>query len=570
MSSKNKNVSTNNHKTKQMRNSNLVLHILTICLTAIIMVSSAIGLYAWARYTTVESGSAQAQVAKWNFGLKLKNGDQEVTAGSGVLDLARTLSYNHVADDRIAPGTVGEFQVIIDTTGTETDMVYDVIINITDCPHNLIFKRVDENNVETLLSGGEQTSLTRTLSFSKYLKVKPKNENGVHTETIKWEWPYQTGTTDEEIAANDDIDTLDQGRTVQMKITAKGTEVMNAPFTGSQMTYGDGTSAGTAIANGGTISLEVNETTTLSKGAGTEAVTYSSSDTEVATISNAGVIEAVKAGTTVITVTGTESGSVMQITLEVTKPEVKVGDTITYQTSLNGQNLTEWKVFYKDEEHDKVYLILADYMPNSVLKDESNNSIIPNLSFSGTYNVYSSSPRANLINAMTTRANWASLLKGTINGKSFDYSSNDYNGTYDAMGSPTLDLYVQSWNAKYPNNDTYPTNEIYTGKRTGMSDTIGWGYYVSRTNKTPTSGNYVNMSGSEGYKSAAEADKLYYPHAGTSSWNSCWGYWLASPSANGTFNVMRVHCNGYVFNDYCSTANYAFRPLVCLPSGVLE
>ena len=566
MGSKNKNLSANNCKTKQKQRPKYELHLLIICIISVIMVLLSIGIYAWARYSTIGSGSAQAQVAKWNFELKLKSGDQEVTEGSGVLDLAKTLSYDHVAEDKIAPGTEGEFKVIIDTTGTEVDMFYDVIINITDCPHNLIFKRVDENNVETLLSGGEQTSLTRTLSFSKYLKVNPTNENRVHEETIKWEWPYETGTTDEEIAVNDDIDTLDEGRTVQMRISVRGTEVMNTPFTDSGLTYGDGETTATEIVDRGTINLDVGATTTLSKALGTENVTYSSSDTTVATVSSAGVIEAVKAGTSVITVTGIESGSAMQITLEVTKPEVKVGDTITYQTSLNGQNLTEWKVFYKDEEHDKVYLILADYMPNSVLKDGSNNSIIPNLRFSGTYNVYSSSPRANLINAMTTRANWASLLKGTINGKSFDYSSNDYNGTYDAMGSPTLDLYVQSWNAKYPNNDTYPTNEIYTGKRTGVSG----GYYVSRTNKTPTSETSVNMSGSEGYKSAAEADKLYYPHAGTSDWNSCYGYWLASPSAIGADYVMRVYYNGLVdFNRYRSTA-CAFRPLVCLPSSVLE
>ena len=569
MGSKNKNLSANNCKTKQKQRPKYELHLLIICIISVIMVSLSIGIYAWARYSTIGSGAAQAQVAKWNFELKLKSGDQEVTEGSGVLDLAKTLSYDHVAEDKIAPGTEGEFKVIIDTTGTEVDMFYDVIINITDCPHNLIFKRVDENNVETLLSGGEQTSLTRTLSFSKYLKVNPTNENRVHEETIKWEWPYETGTTDEEIAVNDDIDTLDEGRTVQMRISVRGTEVMNIPFTDSGLTYGDGETTGTEIVDGGNINLEIGATTTLSKALGTENVTYSSSDTTVATVSSAGVIEAVKAGTSVITVTGTESGSAMQITLEVTKSEVKVGDTITYQTSLNGRNLTKWKVFYKDEEHDKVYLILADYMPNSVLKDGSNNSIIPNLSFSGTYNVYSSSPRANLINAMTTRANWASLLKGTINGKSFDYSSNDYNGTYDAMGSPTLDLYVQSWNAKYPNNDTYPTNEIYTGKRTGMSDTIGWGYYVSRTNKTPTSTS-VNMSGSEGYKSAAEADKLYYPHAGTSGWNSCSGYWLASPSADGTDYVMRVNYSGYVYASRYRSTGYAFRPLVCLPSSVLE
>ena len=117
------------------------------------------------------------------------------------------------------------------------------------------------------------------------------------------------------------------------------------------------------------------------------------------------------------------------------------------------------------------------------------------------------------------------------------------------IGSPTLELYVNSWNAKYSGNT------IYTATRTGMTDSIGWGYYVGDA-ENPTS-TYVSRSNS---------DSLYYPH--TSQYESCNGYWLASPSATSDDYVMVVGSNGSVYNDYYYGTNRAFRPVVCLPSNI--
>ena len=43
--------------------------------------------------------------------------------------------------------------------------------------------------------------------------------------TINWEWPYTTGTTEDEIAANDRIDTLDAAKTFTFDIKVTGTQV---------------------------------------------------------------------------------------------------------------------------------------------------------------------------------------------------------------------------------------------------------------------------------------------------------------------------------------------------------
>ena len=117
------------------------------------------------------------------------------------------------------------------------------------------------------------------------------------------------------------------------------------------------------------------------------------------------------------------------------------------------------------------------------------------------------------------------------------------------IGSPTLELYVNSWNAKYSGNT------IYTATRTGMTDSIGWGYYVGDA-ENPTSTSV----------SRSNSDSLYYPH--TSQYESCNGYWLASPSAYGDSDVMYVGYSGSVNINSYNYTNRAFRPVVCLPSNI--
>lgn len=224
----------NQEKQVKTKKSNPVLFLVAILLIAIIMISSSIGLYAWAKYTSSQSGNATAVIAKWSFDLKLKNGSAAETTET--INLADTIDYTHVQTGRIAPGTSGEFQVIVNTTGTEVDCQYDVTIVLSNCPRNITFSRTDDSNpaVTTELSaGGADNSTTRILTFSRYLKAKGTNgnENGRHVETIAWDWPYEADVN--ETAANktawDTRDNQDNGLQTTMRITAKGTEMLQAP-----------------------------------------------------------------------------------------------------------------------------------------------------------------------------------------------------------------------------------------------------------------------------------------------------------------------------------------------------
>ena len=273
-----------------------------------------------------------------------------------------------------------------------------------------------------------------------------------------------------------------------------------------------------------------------------------SSNTSIATIDNTGLVTIVAEGQTTITLTAVTSIGNIRKTCTI-----KVGDSISYTTTLNGVTLSNWKVFYVDGDY--TYIIYGDYLPNSAVSDTvKTNCNLAN--GNGDYGIQSTTNRKDLIDAITTKDNWKDLLTGTLNGTAIDYrSSADTN--IKAMASPTLELYVNSWNAKYPNDI------IYTAQRENSNIDGLYGYYVSTTNNPPTTSEYsAIMSNKIGYH-----DVLYYPH--TSKYESCDGYWLASPNANDASLLMAVQYVGKVsYGGSYYTSTYAFRPVVCLPSNI--
>ena len=315
-------------------NQKAVLHSIAMILAVITIVSIAVGLFAWSKYTATQNGHASVDIAKWNFDLKLRQGKQGATATAGPIDLATT-SYTHVADGKIAPGTSGEFEIIVNTQGTEVSLTYDTTVSIANCPRNIVFYKKGPGESEfTQISAGGENTYNRVLNFGKYVS-KEDAANGNFVETIKWDWPY-TGTVDNSATKYDEWDTQDQGKTVTMDILTIGTEVMGRPLSYSTLTYGTG--AGTGITNGGTITLklgaESTETTNINVQSGTEGVTFSSSDSTTVEVDQTGKLTAKKAGTAVITITGNESGKTMTINVKVKpKIELQVGDTILYTPS---------------------------------------------------------------------------------------------------------------------------------------------------------------------------------------------------------------------------------------------
>ena len=236
------------------------------------------------------------------------------------------------------------------------------------------------------------------------------------------------------------------------------------------------------------------------------------------------------------------------------------GDKVTY--TANG--VSDWKILYKDTTN--VYIVASDYLAHGGSSDTSKIVSGTGMTKTGTYRAYwnSAPTSADTTNHIAkfspvtaeTKA-WSGNYSTNSNGKCVStlldttlwsaYASGI--GGESAIGSPTLNMFVASWNEKYPSDKIYCNNDSTTG------------YYFG-TSSVPTT-YAASLSGKTGY-----GNTLYYPYQSVTS-DSCYGYWLASPSANYTNYVMNVRCGGSV--DYSSGYYdyvYGVRPVVSLSSSI--
>ena len=181
--------------------------ILAVIVLAIILMSF-VGGQVYAKYMSKVEGSGTAEVANWNF--KVNEKDEQLQA----ISLNSTINNKTVSNNKIAPGTQGSFQIKLDATGAEVGIDYIVRFeNESNKPTNLKFTYDNTTvsslkDLESLLKGRILLSDSRT----KTLK-------------IEWSWDYQTGTTEEEKANNDKIDTAEAGKDFSFDILITGTQV---------------------------------------------------------------------------------------------------------------------------------------------------------------------------------------------------------------------------------------------------------------------------------------------------------------------------------------------------------
>lgn len=205
---------------KEKKNNNIgVIAILAVALIAVL----AFGIWAWSKYTTTLNGNGTATVAKWKFGTNTTiNGIDLATASNTAGNGVAFDTVNNVKADRIAPGTKGSFTVLLDTSGTEVALQYDIILsNITNKPTNLHF--YSDADCTKLI----EDTTHKTASVSGKISKTDAEKAATKAVTIYWKWDYQTGTTTEEIAANDKLDTTDgeKANKVTFDLTIKGTQI---------------------------------------------------------------------------------------------------------------------------------------------------------------------------------------------------------------------------------------------------------------------------------------------------------------------------------------------------------
>ena len=270
----------------------------------------------------------------------------------------------------------------------------------------------------------------------------------------------------------------------------------------------------------------------------------------------------------------------------------KFGEYIDYPIDLNGDGDTtnDWMIFYQADGNAEgeqaggayennigdIYIIAADYLKNtdSRLKLSQMGTIAKN----GAYNIRWANPSAipatvqvtgtesrnvnGRINTSTTinklfmqnkfgalNSNENSRAVSTlINTANWDGYVNTSYADY-AIGAPTLEMWVASWNAAYGDK-----LKLYTNKNSN-------GYYVGTGSNSTTSYNQYITSVTNWQKNT-----LYFPH-GNSVYSNCYGNWLASPSATYDSDLMDVYFSGDVDGSNYRNGDLCARPLVHLKTG---
>ena len=185
--------------------------VLIIALVLLAITLSFIGGRTFSKYIAEVNGSGTADIANWVFKV---NGQEDSVQN---VNLLSTYNDEALVNNKVAPGTSGSFNIVIDATGSEVGVDYNVtFLNESEKPQNLVFV-YDDTKYSTI------QDLEQDLSGT----INANEENKTRTITIDWEWQYETGNNENEIAQNDEIDTQNakQIENYNFDIRVTGTQV---------------------------------------------------------------------------------------------------------------------------------------------------------------------------------------------------------------------------------------------------------------------------------------------------------------------------------------------------------
>ena len=231
-------------------------------------------------------------------------------------------------------------------------------------------------------------------------------------------------------------------------------------------------------------------------------------------------------------------------------PSLYYGKTVNY-TSENGEE--NWKIFYSDGEH--IFLITSDYIKADG-KDRINSNTgmtasgytaywssapeFQNVSdnilkrFKATgYNIneHKDNPNSKCVSTLLNQENWKKYLDKEDGSGIAEY----------AIGGPTIEMWMSSWNNLYENVD----GKLY------CDNTNENGYYVG-IEKNPNTDNIDIMNKKKGIN-----NKLFY----ISELQGINGYWLSSTSMKSQYHINNIARWGDIYG-YASDYGLALRPVV--------
>ena len=162
-----------------------------LSVTLVVILLFILGGIVLAKYIVTKNANKEFDVAKWDVSIgEIVFSNTEYTAET-------------LAEDKIAPGTNGSFNVVVDATGTQTGVDYNAVFtNVSNVPANMYFK-VDNTICKNLNEVGQAISG----------HISPDDEEKTIVKEVEWIWDYQTTTSKDgertTLEENDIQDTLD-------------------------------------------------------------------------------------------------------------------------------------------------------------------------------------------------------------------------------------------------------------------------------------------------------------------------------------------------------------------------
>lgn len=110
--------------------------IVLISIAIIAIILSFVGGHAYAKYMSRVSGKGTAEIASWSF--KVNDNAEKMKS----ISLKSTINNETLINNKIAPGTEGNFQIKLDATGSDVGINYNIKFeNETQKPTNLNSKK---------------------------------------------------------------------------------------------------------------------------------------------------------------------------------------------------------------------------------------------------------------------------------------------------------------------------------------------------------------------------------------------------------------------------------------------
>lgn len=152
-----------------MMNKKILYFICGLCLSmTIFMVIDSYGLFESKNVLNVDSN-----IAKWNVFI---NGTDIKKNETFVVDKINLINNGNVLEGKMAPGSKGYFDIVIDPTDTDTSIRYDISFDFSSLNDKIVVSGIEEITSGNLVRTGKNT----------YSKVITLNEikNGI-TNTIR-------------------------------------------------------------------------------------------------------------------------------------------------------------------------------------------------------------------------------------------------------------------------------------------------------------------------------------------------------------------------------------------------